>query len=76
MAERPPKDPFWIATVAAVAMLVGARLLRAYTPLGYNVFAESFDPWMLLLDIVIHFVIYFAVWFPLRALWVRRSGRA
>jgi hypothetical protein len=45
MPETPRrKDPFWITAAAIAVMLVGARLVRAFTPLGYNVFVEPFNP--------------------------------
>jgi hypothetical protein len=70
--EAPRKEPYWITALAVVVMIVGARLIRAFTDFGYNVFAEPFDPVLLLGDVLIHFALFFAVLIPLRALWRRR----
>jgi hypothetical protein len=65
------KDPIWITVTAVVVMLIGARLIRAYTEFGYNVFTEPFDPLLFLGDLAIHFVLYFATFFLLSAIWRR-----
>ena len=77
MADRKQadRDPFWITAVAAAVMLVGARVIRAYTPFGYNIWAEPFNLLLLLADILLHFAIFFVVLIPLRALWVKTSAR-
>lgn len=68
------KDPFWITATALVVMLVGARLVRAYTPLGHNVFVDPFDPFLLLSDVLIHLALFFGAVLVLRAVSDRRAS--
>jgi uncharacterized membrane protein YhaH (DUF805 family) len=75
-AEKPRRHPLWISAIAALIMIIGARLVRAYTPLGHNFVAEGFDLAALLVDLLIHFVIFFAVLIPLTMLWQRRLARS
>jgi hypothetical protein len=68
-SEKQTKHPFWITAIAAAIMIIGARLVRAYTPLGHDVFADGFVLWAFLVDIVIHIVIFIAALVPLHAAW-------
>ncbi|CAN5494393.1 hypothetical protein BH23BAC4_BH23BAC4_05760 [soil metagenome] len=73
MAETPTRrrEPFWIAATAVVVMIVGARLIRAYSGFGYNVFTQPFDLFLFLGDLAIHIAIYFSVFMALSAVWRR-----
>jgi uncharacterized membrane protein YhaH (DUF805 family) len=72
--KKSARHPFWISAVAALIMIIGARLVRAYTPLGHNFAADGFDLIAFLVDLLIHFVIFFAALIPLTMIWQRRSN--